>query len=166
MVSGALVQALQGCHVFEKLVAGIEIVHLLLLGHEAQLGPVVVTQLPDGLAVQPNLAGGGFQNPGEDIHQGGFARAVGAEEAVNARGEGIREFPQGFGFAVGFGEVGEFQSGIGHGGTSLLEDFVIEGHFAGFYVLGVTQLLIKNCPGGRPLSGRCRPPEAPRWEAP
>jgi hypothetical protein len=46
-------------------------------------GELVLLQVGHALAgIERNIAGGGLQHPGQDFHEGGLARAVGADQAV------------------------------------------------------------------------------------
>lgn len=65
----------------------------------------------DGDVVDVGGAGGGGVDAGEDTEGGGFACAVGSEEADDvALFDGEGEVMDGFFFTVGFGEVLDFDA--------------------------------------------------------
>ena len=70
--------ALEGRHVIEKLLPGEARVQGLLLGAVAQSAAEGLAHGDGVLPVQGDAAPGGLEIPGEDVHEGAFARAVGA----------------------------------------------------------------------------------------
>ena len=86
-----------------------------MLGHVTQELPVRLAHLAHGRAVPAHLAGGGHEVVGDDVHKGGLAGAVGAEDAVDAGRQLRRHVRQRRtrGPAVGVGDVGEGEHGGG-----------------------------------------------------
>lgn len=76
------------------------------VGAFGEVGEVGFAEDAEGLVFEPDFAAGGDEEAGDELHEGGFAGAVFAEEAVDfTRFEGevdVRE--DGFA-AVAFGEV-------------------------------------------------------------
>jgi len=62
----------------------------MLVDHpEAQAGHLVGLAV-DGTPIQENLSLVGPQNPGEDVHEGGFAGAVLADDGVNLAASNLK----------------------------------------------------------------------------
>ena len=97
-------QPLQLGHVQQEFPGGHVVVHPLALGHEAQHLP---ERRPHGQNVcpvegdGPHLAG---QQVADQVDEGAFPRAVGAQQGRDAGGEGVGKVRQGFLVPVGMGQ--------------------------------------------------------------
>ena len=99
------VQPLQDGHIAKEIESRKGGVHTGILGHEAQLLAVGCAQFADEGTVQQNVAVIGFEILGDDVHQRGFARSVGAQKGIDAVVEAVGELVQGEIGAVGFGKI-------------------------------------------------------------
>ena len=80
----AVPQALQGPHVVQELGHGQLVIQAEVLGQIAQAGLEGPLPAEQGLPVHPDGAPGGQQTRHQQLHQGGLARPVGAQQAHQA----------------------------------------------------------------------------------
>jgi len=81
-----LVEAVEAAKVFDKFLSGEAAIEGGSGGEEADVGADFFGMLDDVVAADGGCAVGGFENSGEHTEGGGFAGAVGAEEAVDFAG--------------------------------------------------------------------------------
>ena len=112
-------QALQRPHVVQKLLHRQLVKQTEVLGQIAQAGFVGPLAFGQRLAVRPYGAAGGQQARHQQLHQGGFARAVGAQQADQAGAVQGGAHPLEGLLAVGIGHV-QFLQGNLHGSASFL----------------------------------------------
>ena len=81
----------------------------LLLGHVAQNTPEFDAQLSDVRAVEGDLPAIPTKIVGDEVHHGAFSCAVGAQDSVNSRAEGIGKTVQRYLFSVFLCDVFQLQ---------------------------------------------------------